>query len=69
MKPHPHPNEPGQWTLLESRGGCSLWKRERLDPLPVTMFYVLNPPAQAELFYDEARARLRFEAQAERVDA
>ena len=69
MKPHPHPNEPGQWTLLETRGGATLWKRDRLDPLPVTMFYVLNPPAQAELFYDETRARDRFTVQAERAAA
>lgn len=69
MKPPPHPNEPGQWTLLETRPGAALWKRDRLDPLPVTMFYILNPPAQAELFYDEARARERFTAQAERAAA
>jgi hypothetical protein len=69
MKPHPHPNEPGQWSLVETRGGASLWKRDRLDPLPVTMFYVLSPPAQTELFYDEMRARDRFEAQVQRVGA
>lgn len=69
MKPPPHPNEPGHWTLLESRGGAGLWKRDRLDPLPVTMFYVLTPPAQAELYYDERRARDRFEVQARRVEA
>lgn len=69
MKPHPHPNEPGQWTLLESRNGATLWKRDRLDPLPVTMFYVLRPPGQTELFYDEQRARDRFAAQMQTATA
>ena len=57
-----HPNEPGRWTLLESLAGRSLWRRDRADPMPVAMFYLLNPPAQAELIYDEARARDRFAA-------
>lgn len=30
--------------------------------MPLAMFYLLNPPAQAELIYDEARARDRFMA-------
>ncbi len=60
MRANGHPNEPGRWTLLESREGLSLWRRDRADPMPVTMFYLLNPPTQAELIYDEARARDRF---------
>lgn len=58
-----HPNEPGRWTLLETVDGASLWRRERMDPFPVTMFYVVSPPAQSELFYEEGRARARFARQ------
>lgn len=57
--PH-HPNEPGKWTRLEADAGVALWRRDRSDPVPVTLFYVLAPPGQAEILYDEARARALF---------
>jgi hypothetical protein len=52
-----HPNEPGKWTRLEIADGVALWKRERTDPVPLTLFYVLAPPRQAQVLYDEAQAR------------
>ncbi|HRJ63435.1 hypothetical protein [Brevundimonas sp. UBA2416] len=51
------PNEPGRWTLLEHLGATALWRRDRTDPVPVTMFYPLNPPLQGRVVYDEAEAR------------
>jgi hypothetical protein len=57
-----HPNEPGKWTRLDAAGSAALWRRERSDPFPVTQFYVLAPPRQAEVLYDEARARAQFHA-------
>lgn len=64
-----HPNEPGRWTLLERRAAASLWRRERSDPAPVTMFYVLRPPRQAQILYDETRARELFESVPPDADA
>lgn len=55
-----HPNDAGTWTRLEGREGFALWRRERLTLAPVTMYYVVAPPRQSEILYDEARARLRF---------
>ena len=55
-----HPNEPGKWTLLESTEIAALWRRDRSDPFPVSLFYLLAPPHQAEVFYDETLARARF---------
>lgn len=52
-----HPNEPGKWTFLDSRGDRVLWKRERSDPVPVTVFYVIDLPRQPLVLYDEATAR------------
>lgn len=60
--PIEHPKEPGKWTRLDAQSAGSLWRRERADPFPVTQFYLLAPPRQAEIFYDEAAARARFEA-------
>lgn len=57
-----HPNEPGRWTRLEAAGGATLWRRDRSDPFPVTMFYVVAPPRQTEVLYDEPRARAQFDA-------
>jgi len=56
-----HPNEPGKWTLLEQDGSLALWRRERSDPVPVTMFYVVAPPRQSEVAYVEAQARSLFD--------
>lgn len=56
QSPH-HPNESGKWTRLEADAGVALWRRDRSDPVPVTLFYVLAPPRQAEILYDEAKAR------------
>lgn len=55
-----HPNEPGKWTRLEAVGSAALWRRDRSDPFPVTQFYLLAPPRQTEVLYDEARARAQF---------
>lgn len=55
-----HPNEPGKWTLLESAQGAALWRRDRSDPFPVSQFYLIAPPRQAELVYGENAARSRF---------
>lgn len=45
---------------LEGGGGRALWRRERTDPVPVTLFYVVRPPRQTEVVYDEAKARALF---------
>jgi hypothetical protein len=60
-RPLDHPNEPGKWTCLEAAEGCALWRRERSDPFPVTLFYLVAPPRQTELIYGEAEARTRYE--------
>jgi len=57
-----HPNEPGKWTLLEQANAVALWRRDRSDPFPVSLFYLLSPPRQAEVLYDEARAHAMFSA-------
>lgn len=59
-KPIDHPNEPGRWTCLETADGAALWRRDRSDPMPVTMFYLLAPPRQTVILYDEAQARAQF---------
>ena len=41
-------------------GGFALWRRERQTLAPVTMYYVVAPPRQSEILYDEAKARARF---------
>jgi hypothetical protein len=51
------PNEPGRRTMLEHLAAAALWRRDRTDPVPVTMFYLLNPPLQGRVVYDEAEAR------------
>lgn len=55
-----HPNEPGQWTLLEDRRPAALWRREKSDPFPVTLYYVVCPPRQTEVVYVEDQARALF---------
>lgn len=55
-----HPNDPGRWTRLEAAGEAVLWRREVPFP-PVTQFYLVAPPRQHEIHYDEARARAAFE--------
>lgn len=57
-----HPNEPGKWTRLETATNVALWRRDRSDPFPVVQFYLLAPPRQTEVLYDEAVARSRFES-------
>ena len=57
-----HPNEPGKWTLLDRVETAALWRRDRVDPVPVSLYYVLAPPRQAEVLYDEAKARAQFAA-------
>lgn len=57
-----HPNEPGKWTRLVAGDGRALWRRDRADPFPVVQFYLLAPPRQAEVLYDEAAARTRYDA-------
>lgn len=59
LNPFP-PREPGRWKRLDHDNGKILWRRDRDDPVPVTMFYLLAPGRQAEIFYDEALARQRF---------
>lgn len=55
-----HPNEPGRWTRLEAVEGVALWQRERSDPFPVVQFYLVAPPRQTEVLYDETLSRARF---------
>ena len=55
-----HPNDAGAWTRLEGRERFALWRRERQELAPVTMYYVVAPPRQSEILYDEATARARF---------
>ncbi|MDI1326968.1 MAG: hypothetical protein PSV23_09255 [Brevundimonas sp.] len=56
-----HPNDAGTWTRLEGQEGVALWRRERQSLAPVTMYYVVGPPRQSEILYDEAKARARFD--------
>ena len=60
-RPFDHPQDPGRWALLETTPVATLWRREREDPVPVTLFYVVSPPRQTEVLYSEALARKRFE--------
>lgn len=53
-----HPNEPGKWVRLETAEGRTLWRRERSAPFPV----ILATAGQAEVLYNEAQARARFDA-------
>lgn len=55
-----HPNEPGKWVLLARTGQVALWRRDRSDPYPVSLFYLIAPPRQAEVVYNEEAAHLRF---------
>ncbi|MBI2262759.1 MAG: hypothetical protein HYU62_13975 [Caulobacterales bacterium] len=55
-----HPNDAGAWTRLEGRQGIALWRRERQAPAPVVMYYIVAPPRQSEILYDEIKARARF---------
>jgi len=57
--------EPGR----ASKEGFALWRRERQELAPVTMYYVVAPPRQSEILYDEARARARFNHLAGASDA
>jgi len=60
QKPVP-PNEPGKWTLIQAAGSRTCWRRERSDPYPIVQFYVLAPPSQTEVFYNEDQARAHFD--------
>lgn len=62
-----HPNEPGRWTLLAKTSETALWRRDRDDPFPVSLFYILSPPRQAEVVYDEIQARALFEGLNSRI--
>ncbi|MGV9006040.1 MAG: hypothetical protein ACOH1H_04790 [Brevundimonas sp.] len=55
-----HPNETGTWARLKGSKGFALWRRERQVLAPVTMYYLVAPPRQSEILYDEAKARARF---------
>lgn len=57
-----HPNEPGRWSLLDASGKVALWRRERSDPFPVTIYYILAPTAPTEALHSENAARDRFAA-------
>jgi hypothetical protein len=61
-RPLDHPNDPGRWTVVETATDATLWRRERDDPFPVTLFYLVAPPRQPEVLYDEDRARALFAA-------
>jgi hypothetical protein len=65
-----HPNEPGRWSRLDQAGATTLWRRVRDDPFPVTQYYLVAAGRQAEVLYDEDRARERLAALAPaRADA
>lgn len=55
-----HPNDAGTWERLEGRQGLAPWRRVRRALAPITMYYVVAPPRQNEILYDEAKARARF---------
>ncbi|MEH6666055.1 MAG: hypothetical protein V7678_14480, partial [Brevundimonas sp.] len=60
-----HPNDPGRWTLVQTRSAAAVWRREREDPWPVTMFYLVAPPRQPQVLYDEASALALLNAEPE----
>lgn len=45
--------------MVERRGGRLLWRRERWDPMPQVVFYVMDLPRQTEIFFDEQAGRQR----------
>jgi hypothetical protein len=68
MARNDHPNEPGAWTRIDATEGAVLWRRDRLDPVPLTMFYIVAPPRQMEVIYGESQAKARFAALFPRTD-
>ncbi len=68
-RPFDHPNDLGRWRVLETTLSATLWRRDRDDPFPVALFYLLSPPHQLQILYDEAEARARFETLAARTPA
>nr|WP_314434222.1 hypothetical protein [uncultured Brevundimonas sp.] len=64
-----HPNDDGSWARLEGREGFALWRRQRVTFAPITMFYVVAPPRQSEILYDEEKARARYEQLIEQAEA
>lgn len=64
-----HPNDDGSWARLEGREGFALWRRQRMTFAPITMFYVVAPPRQSEIIYDEEKARARYEQLIEQAEA
>lgn len=60
-----HPNDPGRWTLVQAGPTAAVWKRDRDDPFPVTMYYLVSPPQQPQVVYDEASALALLEAHSE----
>ena len=47
--------------MLDTSARATLWRREREDPVPVILFYLLSPPQQPVVVYDEIKARELFE--------
>lgn len=64
-----HPNDDGAWARLEGRDGFALWRRQRMTFAPITMFYVIAPPRQSEILYDEEKARARYDQLIEQAEA
>lgn len=64
-----HPNDDGSWARLEGREGFALWRRQRMTFAPITMFYVVAPPRQTEIIYDEEKARARYDQLIELAEA
>lgn len=56
-----HPNDEGRWTRLELSERAALWKRERETFPPVIQYYLVAPPRQHEILYDEAKALAAFQ--------
>jgi hypothetical protein len=56
---HPHPMNPasGHWLITRTR---AIWRRDRLDPTPLTSFDIQRPPRQTEIVYSEERLREGF---------
>ena len=52
-----HPNDDGSWSRLEGREGFALWRRQRMTFAPITMFY------------DEEKARARYDQLIEQAEA
>lgn len=69
MKGIDHPNEPGKWSRLAAAEGKALWRRDRLDPVPVTLFYVVAPPRQSQVFYEIGAASAAFDASPDSASA